>query len=121
VYEATRAAVERARAGDGVSLIEVVTYRRRGHAQHDDQGYQPREEIERWAAQDPIDRYRAGLTEAGWVTAADLDVIDQRVTGEIDTAAAEVEGEPLPTPESALPGVYTTRMDASLWFRSLHG
>src|SRR3989441_8090990 len=49
VYEATRSAVERARRGEGVHFIEVKTYRRKGHAEHDDQHYVPRDELERWA------------------------------------------------------------------------
>ncbi|PYO81526.1 MAG: dehydrogenase [Gemmatimonadetes bacterium] len=58
VYEATRSAVERARRGEGVHFIEVKTYRRKGHAEHDDQHYVPRDELERWAKEnDPVDRY----------------------------------------------------------------
>ena len=58
VYEATRRAAERARHGEGVQFLEVVTYRRKGHAEHDDQHYVPPGELERWAREnDPIDRY----------------------------------------------------------------
>src|SRR6059036_1715517 len=65
VYEATRSAVERARRGEGVHFIEVKTYRRKGHAEHDDQHYVPRDELERWAkANDPIDRYMQRLLTA---------------------------------------------------------
>src|SRR6059036_673532 len=49
VYQATKLAAGRARAGKGVHFIEVKTYRRKGHAEHDDQSYQPKDEIERWA------------------------------------------------------------------------
>src|SRR5438045_4724729 len=49
-YEATKRAVDRARAGEGVTLIELVTYRRKGHAEHDNQSYVPAGGIERWAA-----------------------------------------------------------------------
>jgi TPP-dependent pyruvate/acetoin dehydrogenase alpha subunit len=122
VYEATRAAVTRARAGDGVSLIEVVTYRRRGHAQHDDQRYQPAEEIARWEGNDPVDRYVAHMVGGGWVEAAELEAIDGRVTTELDAALAECEHEPLPGPETALTGVWTEpAAEVPLWFRRLHG
>src|SRR5439155_20471000 len=58
VYEATKAAVARARGGGGVQFIEVKTYRRKGHAEHDDQHYVPQEELDWWAKQnDPVDRY----------------------------------------------------------------
>src|SRR5216117_1601722 len=55
VYEATRSAVERARQGHGVQFIEVKTYRRKGHAEHDDQHYVPKGELEKWAQEnDPV-------------------------------------------------------------------
>src|SRR5690606_26873845 len=64
VYDTARRAVARARSGGGTSLIEVVTYRRKGHAEHDAQAYQPAEEIERWAStNDPIDRYVTRVLE----------------------------------------------------------
>jgi len=57
-YEVTKRAVDRARAGDGVTLIELMTYRRKGHAEHDNQSYVPAGEIDRWASEnDPVDRY----------------------------------------------------------------
>src|SRR5207244_7013128 len=49
VYETTKFAVERARRGHGVQFIEVKTYRRKAHAEHDDQHYVPKAELERWA------------------------------------------------------------------------
>jgi TPP-dependent pyruvate/acetoin dehydrogenase alpha subunit len=64
VYDCTKRAVDRARAGDGVTLLEFITYRRKGHAEHDNQSYVPPGEIERWAAEnDPIDRYVRVLRE----------------------------------------------------------
>ena len=63
-YEATKEAVERARQGGGISLIEPMTYRRKGHAEHDNQSYVPAGEIDRWAREnDPLDRYIARLTD----------------------------------------------------------
>src|SRR5436190_17074491 len=64
-YQVTRDAVERARRGEGTSLIELMTYRRKGHAEHDNQSYVPDGEIERWAREnDPLDRYAQRLTGA---------------------------------------------------------
>ncbi|HWP36053.1 MAG TPA: thiamine pyrophosphate-dependent dehydrogenase E1 component subunit alpha [Gemmatimonadales bacterium] len=122
VYDATRRAVARARAGEGVSMIEVVTYRRKGHAEHDDQRYQPREEIEQWERNDPIERYTASVTSNGWLDPGELAAIDQRVTAELDAAIAACENDPLPDPESALSGVFATPHQAEpLWFRRLDG
>ncbi|HXV85800.1 MAG TPA: thiamine pyrophosphate-dependent dehydrogenase E1 component subunit alpha [Gemmatimonadales bacterium] len=118
VYAATRPAVDRARDGGGVSMIEVVTYRRKGHAEHDDQRYQPQDEIRQWAARDPLDRYRQRLTAEGWVDEAELQALDDRVTGELDRAVEEAERDPLPEAESALGGVMMHPAQAErLWFR----
>jgi len=106
VWETTRRAVERARAGEGVTLIELVTYRRKGHAEHDDQHYVPKEELARWERQDPIARYAQRVTESGWLAADALAAADARVASELDAAVAEAEVEPLPEPASALDGVY---------------
>ena len=54
--------MDRARKGEGVTLVELLTYRRKGHAEHDNQSYVTREELEDWAAKDPIDRYVRQLT-----------------------------------------------------------
>src|SRR5689334_2885412 len=63
VYDVTKRAVDRARRGEGVSLIELMTYRRKGHAEHDNQSYVPAGEIDRWERDnDPITRYIARLT-----------------------------------------------------------
>jgi pyruvate dehydrogenase E1 component alpha subunit/2-oxoisovalerate dehydrogenase E1 component alpha subunit len=120
VYEVTRRAVDAARAGEGVHLIEAVTYRRRGHAQHDDQRYQPKDEIARWEANDPVDRYVARLNEAGWVTADEMAAADRRANDVVDAALEECENDPLPAPDTALSGVYANPPDAPrLWYRRL--
>ena len=120
VYEATKSAVARARAGGGVSLLEVVTYRRRGHAQHDDQRYQAREEIARWETNDPVARYVARVTGDGWVEASELAAADERIEAELDAAVEACEREPLPAPGTALADVYANPPAApALWFRGL--
>ena len=118
VYGAARRAVERARAGEGVTLLEVLTYRRLGHAQHDNQSYQPVTEIERWAAEnDPLDRFVARLRKNRWATARDLSRIDDRVASEIETAVEEAEASPLPEPQDARVGVYADAEAAVPWTR----
>ncbi|HEX5725439.1 MAG TPA: thiamine pyrophosphate-dependent dehydrogenase E1 component subunit alpha [Longimicrobiaceae bacterium] len=118
VYGAARRAVDRARAGEGATLLEVTTYRRKGHAQHDAQGYQDPAEIERWAAtNDPIDRYAAVLGEHGWARPAELERIDAEVDRELEAAIAAAQEGPLPAPEEALELVYAGDPVAAPWTR----
>ena len=120
VYETTRKAVDRARSGGGVTLVELITFRRKGHAEHDNQSYVPKEELEAWEARDPIDRYVRRLTEKGWASPAELTALDRRVADEIDAAVARCENEPLPDPASALLGVLASEPAAELqWYRRL--
>jgi TPP-dependent pyruvate/acetoin dehydrogenase alpha subunit len=117
-YEVTKRAVDRARAGGGVTLIELITYRRKGHAEHDNQSYVPPGEIDRWASEnDPIDRYVKRLLSEGF-DQAELDKIDARIKDEIDRATDEAEASPMPDPTDALVGIYADPPSlAPLWFR----
>jgi len=121
VYGATKHAVDRARQGKGVHFIEVKTFRRKGHAEHDDQHYVPKEEIERWArTNDPIDRFTATLLDHAWAEPAELTRLDGQVKDEVDQATDACVDEPLPAPDTALPGVFVEPATAErLWFRSL--
>ncbi|HEX6991719.1 MAG TPA: thiamine pyrophosphate-dependent dehydrogenase E1 component subunit alpha [Gemmatimonadales bacterium] len=118
VYQVTKEAVDRARAGEGVTLVELVTYRRKGHAEHDNQSYVPPGERERWAAEnDPVDRYRQVLLQAG-VSGQELDAVDARTATEVDQATDEAERSPMPEARDALVGVYADPPAApELWFR----
>ena len=117
-YEATKRAVDRARSGGGVTLVELMTYRRKGHAEHDNQSYVPPGEIDRWANEnDPIDRYVTRLANEG-VAKKELDAVDARVKDEIDRATDEAEASPMPDPTDALVGVYADPpVMPPLWFR----
>jgi pyruvate dehydrogenase E1 component alpha subunit/2-oxoisovalerate dehydrogenase E1 component alpha subunit len=119
VYEVTKEAVDRARKGGGVTLIELMTYRRKGHAEHDDQSYVPAGEIERWAAEnDPLDRYVDRLTDTLGATADELDSINDRVRGEVDRATDLAERSAPPAATDALIGVYADPPVMPLqWYR----
>ncbi len=107
VYDVTKAAVDRARAGEGPTLVELITYRRKGHAEHDNQSYVPDGEVEWWAANnDPIDRFTAWLAEHDGVTTEDLIAIDESIAAEIDAATDEAERSPMPEALDALVGIY---------------
>jgi pyruvate dehydrogenase E1 component alpha subunit/2-oxoisovalerate dehydrogenase E1 component alpha subunit len=96
-----------------------MTYRRKGHAEHDNQSYVPSGEIERWAREnDPLDRYHRELTGKRGISAGELERIDTRVTGEIDRATDEAEASPPPEPSDSLRGVYADPSPMpALWYR----
>ena len=118
-YEVAKRAVDRARSGGGVTLVELITYRRKGHAEHDNQSYVPPGEIEKWAtSNDPIDRYVKVLTEGMGVAASELEAIDARIASEIDAATDAAEASPMPEPTDALVGIYADPpSEQPLWFR----
>lgn len=105
-YEATRAACQRARRGDGPTLIECLTMRMKGHAEHDDARYVPRELIERWRKRDPIERYEKFLIEKKLMNAEEKAAIEARIEKEIREDMAAAEASPLPEPEDAAEGVW---------------
>ena len=102
VFEATRAARERALAGEGPTLIEAVTMRMHGHAAHDDMRYVPPEQLAAWAARDPIERQERRLAALG----VDVAALHAEVEAEVDAAAAVALAAPMPDPESAAHGVF---------------
>jgi TPP-dependent pyruvate/acetoin dehydrogenase alpha subunit len=120
VYDVTKEAVERARRGEGVTLIELMTYRRKGHAEHDNQSYVPSGEIERWAREnDPLDRYLRVLREELEFEDAEIAGVDARVNREIDAATDVAESSPMPEAVDALVGVYAEPPRvAPLWYRA---
>ena len=106
-YEVTKRAVEFARGGGGACLIEAKTYRRKGHAEHDDQRYIPPGEIERWAqTNDPVDRYEAFLIEHGVAAKEHLEEITTEITRAIDEDVAWAESSPMPEAERAAFNVF---------------
>lgn len=106
VYEATRAAVTVARQGGGPQFLEVKTFRMKGHAEHDDASYVPRELFEYWRARDPIERFERHLLREGVASEAELEAVRQRVETKLDQELNVALAAPMPPPERALEGVY---------------
>lgn len=117
VYEMTKRAVDRARRGEGAALLETMSYRRKGHAEHDNQAYVPAGEIEAWELKDPIARFEGRMLTEGWATQQEMDAIAARVVEEIDRAREEAEASPLPEPEWALGDVYGDAGTPAPWTR----
>ncbi|MCU0495457.1 MAG: thiamine pyrophosphate-dependent dehydrogenase E1 component subunit alpha [Chloroflexaceae bacterium] len=106
VYEAAVAAVGRARAGGGPTLIECKTMRMRGHAIHDNMAYVPPALLDEWRQKDPLLRFEAHLREHDLLDDAGLADLINRVEAEIDAAQSEAEASPYPAPETVTERVY---------------
>ena len=106
VYAATRAAVDRARNGGGPTLIEVKTFRMRGHAEHDDASYVPKELIAQWEVRDPIENLLTLARERELWEEGTVDKIDRQVQDEVEGALQWALNSPLPDGESQTSGVY---------------
>ncbi|HYY54862.1 MAG TPA: thiamine pyrophosphate-dependent dehydrogenase E1 component subunit alpha [Candidatus Dormibacteraeota bacterium] len=106
VYEKTKVACDRARRGEGPSLVEVKCYRYRPHSSDDDDSrYRTKDELQAWLAKDPIDRARAYLLAHG-VPEARLDEGRAEIAADIERAIVAAESEPDPDPSTLLRHVY---------------
>ena len=106
VYQATHEALERARAGDGPTLLEAITYRYLGHSKSDANLYRTREEIQTWRKQDPIQRFAAVLEGEGVLQENEWQRLNEEAKQRIEEAFEKASKEPDPEPESALEDVY---------------
>jgi len=104
-YEVMRRAAEFARGG-GAVIVEAKTYRRKGHAEHDDQRYIPEGEIEHWEKRDPLERFQRHLLSTGVATQERLDEIVADVRREIEEDSAWAESSPMPEAEKAAYNVF---------------
>ncbi len=108
VFEATAEAVRRARAGEGPTLFECLTYRTRAHSEGmRDAGYRTREEIEEWRGRDPIKRLRTRLLDERVATSEELERIEAEVQAEIDAAVEFAKNSPWPDPATATTHIYS--------------
>jgi pyruvate dehydrogenase E1 component alpha subunit len=98
VYAVAGRAFRRARAGDGPSLVEAVTYRHGGHSRADPGKYRPDDEVQSWLARDPIPLHRSRLLAAG-VEASALDAIDAEAASAVADSEAAARAAPEPSPD----------------------
>ena len=106
IAEAFDKAAERARAGEGPTLIECKTYRWMGHWTGDPQPYRTREEVEEWKKKCPIKRLREYLIENGMATAEELDAMEKKATELADEAEEFALNSPEPDPAHVLDDVF---------------
>ncbi len=106
VFEAAHEAVERARSGNGPTLMECKTYRHKGHSRFDPATYRPKEEVEEWLKRDSIIRFKARLLEMKTLTEEEADKIEQEVVAAVEDAVKFALESPYPKPDGALENVY---------------
>jgi pyruvate dehydrogenase E1 component alpha subunit/2-oxoisovalerate dehydrogenase E1 component alpha subunit len=106
VYDVARRMVDRARAGEGASLIGVDTMRMQGHAQHDDARYVPKDLLEAWQKKDPLERFARTLLERGAANEKRIAEIDKMAKAYAAEEADLAEQSPMPDPASVARGVY---------------
>ena len=101
VFEATRAATARMRRGGGPEMIECLTMRMKGHAEHDDARYVPKAEFEKWRKRDPILLFEKYLAARKLMAAEEKAAIEARIENELREDVAFAEASPFPAPEEA--------------------
>jgi TPP-dependent pyruvate/acetoin dehydrogenase alpha subunit len=106
VFKASGECINRARRGDGPSIVECKTYRYHGHFEGDPQTYKPKAEIEDWMKKDPIPRFRLVLIGMGILSQDFAESIDRELNMEIDQAIKFAVESPHPAPEETLEDVY---------------
>jgi pyruvate dehydrogenase E1 component alpha subunit len=106
VYEAAHEAVERARRGEGPTLIECKTYRHKGHSRFDPAKYRPKEEVEEWLKKDPITCFENKLKEMHILNQERAEKIKLETVAAVEEATKFAMESPYPKPEEALEDVY---------------
>jgi pyruvate dehydrogenase E1 component alpha subunit len=106
IHEAVSRAAARARAGEGPTLLEFLTYRYKGHSMSDPAKYRSKEEVEEYKHRDPIDSVRHTILEHQLATEAELDEIDNKIKTEVNEAVTFAEESPYPPAEEVYKDIY---------------
>ncbi|MBX2901217.1 MAG: pyruvate dehydrogenase (acetyl-transferring) E1 component subunit alpha [Cyclobacteriaceae bacterium] len=106
VHEAVERAAERARAGEGPTLLEFRTYRYKGHSMSDPQKYRSKDEVEEYKQRDPLEQVRATILNKKIATKQELEAIEQKVNAQVEESVKFAEESKYPDPSEALTDVY---------------
>ena len=106
VHDGVARAVKRARDGEGPTLLEMKTYRFRGHSVSDPQKYRTKDEVEEYKDQDPIIKVKKTILENNFATEADLQEIDEKINGIVEASVKFAEESPWPDDSEVLKDVY---------------
>jgi pyruvate dehydrogenase E1 component alpha subunit len=106
VHEGVERAVKRARAGEGPTLLEIKTYRYRGHSMSDPAKYRTKEEVEEYKDKDPINQVLVTIQKNKWATEAEIEAINEKVKQQVDQCVQFAEESPWPSDDELLKDVY---------------
>lgn len=106
VHDATEWAVNHARGGNGPVLLEIKTYRFRGHSMSDPGKYRTKEEVEEYKKQDPIEQVLSTLKKNKWITEAEIEAIDEKIKAIVEESVRFAEESPYPDPSELYKDVY---------------
>jgi pyruvate dehydrogenase E1 component alpha subunit len=106
VHEAVARAAERARAGEGPTLLELRTYRYKGHSMSDPQKYRSKEEVEEYKHRDPIESVRKSILDKKVATEKELEAINQKVNAQVEESVKFAEESNYPDPSEAMKDIY---------------
>lgn len=106
VHRAVARAAERARAGEGPTLLEFRTYRYKGHSMSDPQKYRSKDEVESYKQRDPVEVIRQALLDKKFATEKDIEAIDQKVASQVEESVKFAEESPYPEPAEAFTDIY---------------
>ncbi len=106
VHEAIEEAADRARRGDGPTLLDIRTYRYKGHSMSDPQKYRTKEEVAEWMEKDPIDHVLDVIKENKWLSDKEIKDIQEWVKKEVQESIDFAENSPYPEPEELYEDVY---------------
>ena len=108
VHDAIKEAAERGRKGEGPTLLDIQTYRYKGHSMSDPQKYRTKEELSEYQEQDPIEHVRKVLIDQGWNTAEELKAVEKEVKAQVEEAIVFAEESPYPEASELYEDVYAT-------------
>jgi pyruvate dehydrogenase E1 component alpha subunit len=106
VHDAVARAADRARAGEGPSLLEFRTYRYKGHSMSDPQKYRSKDEVEEYKHRDPIEQVRHAILDKKIASVKDLDAIEQKVNAQVEESVKFAEESNYPDPSEAMKDIY---------------
>lgn len=106
VHLAMEKAVDRARKGEGPSLLEMETYRYKGHSMSDPAKYRSKEEVDVYKSKDPVENSREKLLTNKWATEEEIETINKRINDIVEDSVAFAEESPYPEPEELYRDVY---------------